>query len=263
MIYNAIEMREAIDKLIDRVKSPRFTDNRYYEAINQASIIILDDRLESIKSKKDYSFQSSERLRGELASLIPPTLTTIPVGNLVPFPADYYYLLLMENTISGVKNACNSITYNEKGLLQRNPFKRPSQTETYYNERSIGWEIELPATGTFDNSQLAYIKRPNLVSIGFENDKIDSAGLLIDGVSYMAYDETVYNNNTYYEGQIFTAIAPNLNIASGIVIPTSVIVNSDMPEHLQDEVVRLSSAIMEGTVENYNKQKILIDTNNL
>ncbi len=261
MVHNAIQMREAIDKLIDRVKSPRFSDNRYYEAINQAQKLILDDRIEPLKSKKDYSVQSTQRLRNELASLVPPTVNGTIVGNLVQFPVDYYYLLSMSNTVNGVKNACRPTTYNESGTLQRNPFKRPSSSQTYFNENNTGWKIELPASAVFSLCELDYIKKPFIVSIGKESDKIISGSTLSIGLVYMVYDESVHNGITYYEGQTFTAATPILT--SGTVILNSLIVNSDMPDYLHEEIVRLAGSIMEGTVENYGKQKVLLYNNEM
>ncbi len=259
MVYNAIQMREAIDKLIDRVKSPRFTDNRYYEAINQAIKIILDDRVEPLKVKKDYSVQSTTRLRNELKTLIPPTVTGTIVGNLVSFPADYYYLLAMRNTVNGIKADCKPTTYNEVGTLSRNPFKRPVSDETYYNENNAGWKIELPANASFTVCELDYIKKPAIVSIGNENNKIDDSGVLAIASNYTVYDEAVHNGTTYYEGSTFVASTPVLT--SGTVILTSLITNSDMPEYLHEEIIRLAGHIMEDTVENYNKGQVLLNDN--
>jgi len=258
-------MREAIDKLIDRVKSPRFPDNRYYEAINQASTIILDNRLESIKNKVDYSFQSSERLRVELASLVMPTFSAVvtPGSSYISYHPDFYYLLSMENTVNGTKGPCRALTYNEKTVINRNPFKKPSSEETYYTEDSGGWKISLPANATWTACEYSFIKKPVLVSIGNENDKLYSYNTLIYGFSYVVYNETVYAGVTYYEGSSFNAQPPFNAITSGAVIIFFKLTHSDMPEHLQDEVVRLSAAIMEGTVENYNKQKTLIDFNQI
>ena len=252
-------MREAIDKLIDRVKSHSFPDNRYYEAINQAQKIIIDDRVEPLKVKKDYSVQSTERLRNELRSLVRPTVTATIISDTVSYPTDFYYLLLMQNTVNGVKAACKPLTYNEKGVLLRNPFKRPVSDETYYNENNSSWRISLPVGAAFTLCELDYIKKPAVVSIGNENNKIEDTGTLVIGSSYTVYDEAEHNGNTYYEGSSFVAANPVLT--SGTVILTSLITDSDMPEYLHEEITRLAAAIMEGTVENYNKKQVLLSDN--
>jgi len=259
MNYNAIQMREAIDKLIDRVKSPRFTDDRYYEAINQAQKLILDGRVEPIKVKRDFSFQSSERLRNELRSLVVPTVNGTITGSSVAFPTNFYYLLLMQNTVNGEKNVCKPITFNEKGTLRRNPFKEPISSETYYSEDNASWKIELPINASFTLCEIDYLKNPDVVSIGKEKDKITAT--LAIGTNYTVYNQAVHAGVTYYEGESFTATSTVLT--SGVVIPTSVIVNSDMPEYLHDEIIRLSAAIMNGTVEDYNKQQNLMSTNEI
>jgi hypothetical protein len=261
MNYNAIEMREAIDKLLDRVKSPRFIDDTYYYAINQATKMILDDRTENIKRNRDYSVQTTQRLRNELSTLVPPTFNATIVGNIVRFPSDYYYLLLMQNTVDGFKEACRPITFNEKGLIRRNPFKTPLSDETYFTENNQGWFIELPVNSVFTKCEIDYLKMPNTVTIGKEIDKILSTQPLTIGLSYMVYEQAIHNNTTYYEGQIFTAA--NTVLTSGIVILNTKIINSDMPGHLHDEIIRMSAAIMNGTIENYDKQGDLIAKNEM
>lgn len=256
-IHNAIQMRVAIDSLIDRVKSPRFTDKRYYEAINQSIKKILDDRTENIKQPKKYSVQSSERLRNELYSLI---VNVAPVaGVAVAFPVDYYYLLELVVTCNGETNVCRALSYNEDGLIERNPFKKARAYKTYFNETSSGWIIKVPTGGVISAIDLSYLKTPNIVSIGQENNKISTgANVLTLGSTYYVYDEAVHNTTTYYEGQTFVAVNTALN--SGTVINSANIVNSDMPETLQDEIERLAAAILDGTVQDYvSKQDLKVD----
>jgi hypothetical protein len=262
MVYNAIEQKLAIDRLIDRVKSPRFHDDSYYAAINEAIKKILDDRTENTKRDRKYSAQSTTRLRNELYTLVQPTTPITPAGAIVAFPSDYYYLLSMENTVDGITNVCSSITFNEKGLIERNPFKRSSTVRTYYTENRLGWEIDTPTGSTFSLSEIVYIKMPDTVSIGTDQDKIDSSGTLVAGTTYYVYDEALYNGTTYVEGSTFTATAP-LNIVNGTVIDAVNVTNTDMPEHIQDEINSYAAAIMEGTVDDYQKEQNLMNKNEL
>lgn len=257
---NAIQQREAIDKLIDRTKSPRFSDNNYYDAINQAIKLILNDRVENIKKRKKYSVQSSQRLRNELYTLVPPTVTIVPTGSLVAFPTDYFYLLGMTNTINGETESCFPTNHNESGLLERNPFKRPKSYKSYYQENNLGWTISLPAAVTFSASLVDYIKIPKTVFIGYENNKIIAgAVVLVIGSTYIVYDEAVHNGTTYYEGQTFVATATSLT--SGTVILNSIIVNCDMPDVLHDEINRGAAQILMGEVEAWNKEMNLKNQN--
>lgn len=256
MIYNAIQMREAVDKLIDRVKSPRFNDANYYTAINRAIDFIVKDRVENIKKKKNYSFQSSQRLRDELYTLVMPTFSPIPTGNTIAFPADYKYLLAMGISVDNIETICRPITLNEKALMKRNPFKRPTTNKTYYTEDSSGWQIFIPSGGTITSIDLDYLKLPNVVTIGQENDKIASGvGVLTNATDYIVYEEAVHAGVTYYEGEVFTS--SNTNLTSGIVILRATVIDSDMPESLHEEIITGAAAIMNGTVEDWQKQQSL------
>lgn len=253
---NAIQLREAVDKLIDRVKSPRFNDANYYTAINRAIDFIVKDRVENIKKKKNYSVQSSQRLRDELYTLVVPTFAPIPSGISIAFPSDYLYLLSLGISVDGTGSICRPVTYNERDLLKRNPFRKPKTNKTYYIEDSAGWNIMIPSGSVITAIALDYMKKPNTVTIGSEDDKIEAGtGVLINATIYMVYDEAVHAGATYYEGETFTS--SNINLTSGTVILNSLITNTDMPVQLHEEIITLSAAIMNGTVEDWQKQQSL------
>ena len=260
---NAIQMRVNIDTIIDRVKSARFPDDSYYQAINQAIQIIVDDTSESIKVPRKYSFQSSQRLRDRLYTLIAtPTVTGVPAaGNVIPMPNDYYYLTLLQATVQDnftgekVTNNVRAITYGEQGMIDRNPFKKPKIYKTYFNERDGDWQLFIPPNSTVLSYSLDYLRRPILVSIGNERDKIQSGGTLIVGQKYYCYDDSVENSISYSEGDLFTAGTTSLT--SGIVIPFAKVVNCDLPIEIHDEINRAAGAIMEDSLENYLKEASL------
>jgi len=258
MFYNAIQMRMAIDNLIDRVKSPRFTDSRYYDAINQAQKKVLDDRTENIKRQRSFGVQTSQRLRNELSTLI-RRATGAPAGSFIPYPTQYYYLLSIENTVDGITNACRPVTYNEQGLINRNPFRRPKSDKTYFNDSLTGWTILLPTGGNFTQYNMFYIATPVVVTIGQESNKITGPGTLVIGQTYYVYDEAVHNGITYIDGATFVAV--NTILTSGTVINSSFVIDSDMPSQLHEEIIRLSAAIMDGTVDEYEKENNLKQTN--
>ncbi len=269
---NAIQMKMAIDNLIDRVKSPRFFDGQYYDAINQAIQVILDGRTESIKKPVTYSFQSSQMLRNQLQSLIaPPIIVNNPPTNFIPLPADYYYLTLIQSTVKDnfyltqEKNATRPITYGEEGILDRNPFKKPEIDKTYFNEVAGGWDILLPPNSTYIQYILDYLRKPVQVGIGNAGDKITTGGALVIGTDYYVYPDentagAVSGGITYYDGTLFTAA--NVLLTSGTVIPASAVVNCDMPTVLHDEINRLGAAILSGVLENYLKEQNLKAQNN-
>lgn len=260
---NAIQMRVNIDGIIDRVKSARFPDDRYYQAINQAIQIIVDDISESIKVPRKYSFQSSQRLRDRLYTLIAtPTVIGMPSAtNTIPMPNDYYYLTLLQATVKDnftgetITNNVKAITYGEQGAMDRNPFKKPKIYKTYFNERDGDWQLFAPANSTILSYSLDYLRRPVLVSIGNESDKIQTAGTLVVGQQYYCYDDSVENSISYNEGDLFTA--GTVTLTSGTVIPFAKVINCDLPIEIHDEINRAAAAIMEDSLENYLKEASL------
>lgn len=250
---NAIQQRIEIDKLNDRVKSPRFNDDQYYSAINQAIDMILNDRIDNIKNPKKYSLQSVQRIREELYTLVKNS-TTLPIANVLTFPTDYRYYLYLECTINGVLDYFKPTTYNEIGPLKKNPFRKPDNEDNrYFNDVSTGLKL-VYGNGALTTSSFDYLKTPNVVSIGYENNKV-TTGTLTSGTTYYVYEEGVYAGTTYYEGQ--TVVGTGVALTSGIYIPSTVVVNCDMPEHLQKEINRMASAIMQGTIEDYMKKQQL------
>lgn len=254
---NAIQIRLRVDELIDRTRTARHTDSEYYNAINGATAELIKDRVEAIRPPKRYSVQSSQRLRSELYTLIPaPWAGSTFATNVVTFPTDYYYyLVLYISTGSTPKTSCTPTTYDEVGLLSINPFKKPSAIKPYFNERASGLQVECGGLTSF-TYELWYIKIPQTVTIGFERDKITSGGAIGNGTDYYVYEDCVYNSNTYYAGEKFTGGA-TATLTSGIVIPASIVVNSDLPANLHEELCVMTAKKLSLTVENYNKEQRL------
>mgnify|MGYP001592234172 CR=1 FL=1 len=251
---NAIQMRERIDQKNDRTKTSRFTDTQYYDAINQACMMLLKERVEPIRSRGNYSVQSTERLSNELYTLIPAPATIAPVANVIAFPALYYYTLRLYVTLGGVSILSKKTSYNTIGPSKINPFTKPSIIKPYHNEFAGGLLIEAGGA-TATSSILTYIKQPAKVSIGFEDDKLVAGATLTNAVTYYVYDESVYATVTYYPGEIITGTGATLT--SGTVIINSTVVNSDFPENMHEEICDLAAAFMQGTVEDYNKKQML------
>lgn len=253
-------MRTVIDGLIDRVNSPRYLDNEYYEAINLATVQIFEDRVDNIKIKKTYSFESVQRLRDELYTLI-KTATGAPTSDIIPFPTDYNYSIDVQFTVGTVTQSARALSYNEVGLLARNPFKAPAPDQTFYIEQANGI-LGKYAGGAFSSYNLTYLKNPIQVSIGKQSDKIDATqtpAAIVIGIQYIAYEQSISNSVIYYAGDVF--IATSAVLTSGIVIPVSVTTNSDMPDKIHPEICRLAGAILSGDTENYNKKQSLLQDN--
>lgn len=253
-------MRFKIDELNDRAKSSRFVDNKYYSAINQAIQLIVNDRIDNIKQKKKYSLESVQRVRDELYTLIVPGTVIIPIADVLLFPVNYYHYLYLECLIDGVTSFAKPTDYNSMGPLLDNSWKKPSPIKPYYIEVNNGLKVKY-GIGTFTSGMLDYLKIPNVVSIGNEGHKLtNTSPALALGTSYYVYDEAVHNGITYYDGQLFVATASSV-LTSGTVILASNVINCDLPILIQNEVIRMASAIMNGTIEDYQKKTDLKNDN--
>lgn len=252
---NVIQMRDLIDFYNDRYKSPRFADSNYSAAINAAIIYLFKDKTDNKKLFRKYSFQSNEQVRRELYSLI-KTVTIVPTGDVVVYPADFDYLGDLMVTINGAVQYVKPTNFNEIGPLQQDPFRKPSVTKPYYIENNVGLVVYYGGSGSFSSSSLTYLKKPNTVSMGIETDKISpGANVLTNGTSYVAYTDAVQNGVLRPSGTQFTATGTSLT--SGTVIPFSILVNCDLPESVHDEICKVSSEIMNGTIEDYNKANFM------
>lgn len=252
---NILQMFDLVAFYNDRESSARFTDESYIKAIISATTKIVEDRIDNIKKAKRYSFESVQRVRDELYTLVPPTVAIAPVGNVLPYPADYNYFLKLECTVDGETGYSRPTSYGESGTLQENPFKRPTGTKTYFDQNANGFYIYWGGTA-FTGALLDYIKHPIKVSVGKETDKINSgASVLTIGQSYIVYEDAVHNGVSYVMGDVFTAVSTVLT--SGIVILNSLMVNCDLPEKIHDEVCRTASMIMNSAISDFEKTMVL------
>ncbi len=253
---NAIQLRVRIDEKIDRTRSARHTDRAYYNAINGAILKIVKDRVAPIRAQRNYSVQSSERIRDELYTIV-TSATGSTSGGHIPRPADYFYYLLAYVTINGTQQYCRPTSYNELGPLKRNPHRRPSVTKPYVNENTTGIKVEFGTTGTLSTYELWYVKNPATVSIGEERDKITTGGALTNTVVYYVYEQAVYNGTTYYPGETITGTGATLT--SGIVIINTKIVNPDLPDNMHEEICDKAAMLLSLNIEDYNKRMSIND----
>ena len=262
---NAIQLRLRVDELIDRTRTTRHSDTEYYNSINGAVLQVVKDRVEAIRPPKKYSVQSSERVRAELYTLVPAPVSATTVTGIVPYPADYYYYLRMSIfTNATAVTDCIPTNYGEVGLLDENPFKRPTLIKPYFNELATGLQVENGGTATF-NYSLYYVKNPATISIGYERDKISTVTALTNAVVYYVYEDATYNATvttgggaTVTAGQVLQAgetfTATGANLLTGTVIINTKIVECDLPVNLHEEICLLAAAKLSGDVEDYNKK---------
>jgi len=257
---NIVQMYFNASILNDRESSARFLDEQYMYAINAAIVMTIEDRVDNIKKPKKYSLESVQRVRDELYTLIPPTSTIVPVGNVIAYPLDYSHFLKLQVVIDGETSWVRPTNYNESGPLADNPWKKPSNTKPYFDQDNAGIVIYRGATGSFTSALLDYLKTPAKATMGNETNKILPGALVLTiGLVYVAYDDSVHNGVTYVTGTTFTAVSTVLT--SGTVILYSLVTNCDLPEKIHGEVVRLASAIMSGTISDMDKKQDLKNDN--
>ena len=248
---NSLEMFATVQMHLDTAKNPRYNDWTMVKAINSAIVRVVEDRIDNIKTPTGYSFEQVQRVTDELRSLVPNPVTIIPTNtNQLVLPADYRHALLVNATVSGVTAYAKPIDHLTLGTIDRNPFTRPKADNYKFYQENTHINV-LYGTGTFTTADLTYIKNPNTVSIGRENDKL-TGGLTV-GVIYAVYEDCEHNGVVYNTGDLFTAV--NANLAYGIVVPNSVLVNSDVPTILHEEICLVTCSILNNSVDDYNKKQ--------
>lgn len=264
---NIVELHLKANFFMDSEKSPRFKKLQVDKAINSAISDIVLDRYDNIrKDKKEYNFQSSQRLRDELYTIVKRDNTVSISDDFVKVltVTDYWLLLSLKASISGSWIDATPITYDERNIIEQDPFTRPSLTypeRIYRIESSEGVEIVYGDTGVLIAADMYYIQKPVKVNIGTEVSMPGTA--IAGGTSVISYiDGTVLTQDgsgdtvTLNEGEKITLKPANdWTLTSGIVFKD--FVETDIPEMLHEEIARKAASILSGNVENYNRWKTL------
>jgi hypothetical protein len=260
---NLIEMKYRIDHSLDRVNSPRFDLSQYVDAIRKAERRIVNDRIAPIKEPKNYSVERSQRLTEELFTLVVKTNPITPVNNQVPIPADNQYILLVGFNFNGITGYSIPMTHMQLSDVDENPFASPkipsgkNFNRVKHLTTNTGLELYYGANAGLTDVTISYIKHQAKVSLGKLSDIIEDGGALVIGTAYYILEESEINGITYYPGELINATAALLT--TGKLIPAAVVVNSELPERMQDEVCNLAARIMSGDIEDYNKAGNLED----
>lgn len=243
---NAWANRESVDLYLDRSRNARFSFFQYAKAFREVQNWYFD------QNRKDENL-----VRDNLYTLIQysnPTITLISQNlaqdltiNHINYPADYHYLLTLVNYIGGTLIETKPLNHNQLSNTLKDSFRKPSNERCYVLEDSTGWRILRGYGGAYTN-ELTYLVAPSEWSIGTETDLIDEgSGVLTIGVNYTATAETVESGVNYQAGQQFNAVSANLT--SGQVIPTSVLVDSNFPDGVQEDLCRRVALFLSGSVK--------------
>lgn len=271
---NIVELHYKTVFFLDSVNSPRFTLSKKDEAINSAIMDIVLDRYDNIRAQqKQYAFQTSQRLRDELYTIVKHPAVIVASGGIIPktsFPSDYMLLLSMKANVSGQWINTIPATYDEVNVLELNPFTHPSiiyPERIYRIENSEGVEVIFGDVGALVSGDINYMAKPVTVSIGTEVG-INEWVYLSDSPSVIAYvDSTVQlilsggpvwppipikKNEEYIIG---TNSEVSITLITGILFKDYT--NTDLPVMLHEEMSRKAAQILSGNVENYNRSQAL------
>ena len=253
---NIIQIHEKVRFFIDHVNSPRYSLSHYDQAIRTAINDILEDRYDNIKNaKKEYWFQAVQRIRDELYTLVNVSGDIAASGAYLPiasYPSGYRYLLNSYATISSTEYTTTPLSYDEEGVIDRNPYKRPQLTypiRVYHIESALGLKIVWGSSVTLQTVKISYIKDPAEVSSGTEYRYDD--GVFPGSYTVIAVETTkVTGGSIYQPGESFAMTgASTLDYGSVVYNYT----NTDLPSKLHEEIAKRASSILPKIVENYNK----------
>ena len=276
---NIIQLHFKTKFYLDSERSPRFEVSQVDKALNSAITDIVLDRYHNIREQqRKYAFQTSQRLRDELYTLVLKKDNLTATDDLIPvaqFPTDYMLTLIIIANVSGQTIHTIPITYDELSVVELDPFSRPSITwpeRIYRIESSEGIKIIFGNVGRLIDATMYYIKKPATVDIGTEVN--DTATILLVGETVIAYVDTVltmkrsgapsFNYSLKQGAKLVIGTAGSeiyANLKTGIVYKGSV--ECDLPEVIHEEICRKAAGILSGNVENYNREKSLeIDEKN-
>lgn len=247
---NAWSNRESVDLYMDRSRNARFSLYQYAKAFRQVQQWVFDAFKKDENGVRNYLYT--------LIKYANPSITTISQSlsqnltiNHINYPADYRFFSSLLNYVDGVLIETKPTNYNQLSNLLLDSFRKPDNKRCYYLEDSLGWRILRGYGGALTN-ELTYLIDPSEWSIGTETDLIDAGtGVLTAGVSYTATSEVVESGVNYQPSQQF--LAGSTTLTSGQVIPTSVLVNSNLPDEVQEKLCQLVAQVLQGSVSAFDK----------
>ena len=163
-------MHSRVDQWLDTVSSPRYPSDQKDNAINTAIETIVNDRYYSLNPKeRENSFQSSQRLRDELytilaVELIPSNGPYIPISDSL----NYRFLVHLKVKIDGIWYQSFPVTYDEIEILDNDPFRRPTldyPSQVYRIEELTRIRIIWGMSSDLQYGRLYYLKNPQRVSL--------------------------------------------------------------------------------------------------
>tara|TARA_R110000824_G_scaffold24989_6_gene87455 strand:+ start:1641 stop:2288 length:648 start_codon:yes stop_codon:yes gene_type:complete len=169
MFRTVAQMHEDLDLLTDKVESPRFTSPEKDRVLNMAQDRIIQDRYDNIKRDTGYSFQSLQRVRDEMRTLI-KELPYIAVGVAIggghytfTLPSDYRNEILLQGNVDSKTVTSIPIDYDTFGVAEEDPFNNFTPTNPRHVESGATSVKVYTGTGTLFFVALSYIRIPAVI----------------------------------------------------------------------------------------------------
>ena len=164
MFRTVIEMHQDLDLLIDKVQTPRFTSPEKDRVLNYAQDRIIQDRYDNIKRDTGYSFQSLQRVRDEMRTLVTdvPYTPVINQGNYYTFtlPSDYRHEILLQLNLNAQTVTSIPIDYDTFGVAEEDPFNVMTAEYPRHIESGSNQVRVYAGTGTLAYAVISYLKNP-------------------------------------------------------------------------------------------------------
>lgn len=246
---NAIALKERIDFYLDRSRTSRFPFNTYNLAVREAQMQYFDFFKDDSKGVRECLYT--------LKMDVTPTMTVLQttpnyIVNHIDYPADYHYFQVMNIFVDGVLAEVTPTDDDQLNRQLQNTYTAPTNKYIFQREDATGWKVYRGTTGT-PTCELTYLKAPSNFYIGNESDLIEEGtGVLTAFTSYTAVEQSEYNGVSYNPADVFTTNS-NIDLTSGQVILTSILVDSNLPETVHEDLAKKVASLMSGSISDFNK----------
>ena len=250
---NIIAIKNRILFHMDRTRSPRYTNEVISYAIQTAVDDFIKDRYDNIKdAEARYAFETVQRVRDEIRTVVEITLLTPTVLKQADLPPDYMYDVGVKQLINNVWRNSTPKTLSERLGGERNMYFR--STSEYPSHEQIGSKLRCYTnTGSLTSIELYYISKYELPYI-YDGTIASGVNVLTDGYTYHVETDAIsYNGTDYQVTDTFTASGTLTFTGAGVVRR---IIEVPLPEATHEELARRSAAILSGIVENFNRNEI-------
>lgn len=254
---NIVQMHEQVRFWLDTVNSPRHESTEIDLAINLTTDAIIVEKYDNSRALNYRdAFQKTQKVRDQLGKIVERWTNEngkLTITNPLPDrPGEssvimeeyglFRHLLLLEVVNDLTKYVCFPLDYDKKGVIERNPFRRPRigiWPKIYHTEESGNLTIVHPENFVFQKA-FAYVLRQfvpvfygNEIFVPFGN--LNTPGEEIISTS----NDTMYDGLPYRIGEVITVLGGVTNLGAGSVVRN--FVNCELNITLHEEISRRSA----------------------